>query len=213
MHRGQTKKEILLIRVLLADSHKLMHPGIRAILSTQSGILLVETMTYHDQLKKCCQEHQADIILMSLNIDCENSLSYLQVHHPSIKSLILLRTPDEISLHQLIQLGADGGILKSANPHELIDAIHTIVKGEKWFSPSLVPKLLESNSNKENYDLTERELDIMRLISSGKTDKEIAQTFDISERTVRYYLQNINTKLGTTTRIESVAKTIRQNLI
>ena len=92
----------------------------------------------------------------------------------------------------------------------LIDAINTVARGQKWFSPHLTSQLIISQKDVE---LTHRELYILNLAASGKTDKEIAQVLNKAERTIRYHLQKMGEKLGTSTRIETISKAFRQNLI
>jgi DNA-binding NarL/FixJ family response regulator len=133
--------------------------------------------------------------------------------HPETKTLILLHSSDEVCLHYLIEFGVSGCILKSDAPEKLIEAIQAAATGRKWFSPNLLPQLLQSRSSSQENRLTKREVEVLQLVAAEKTDKEIALTLSIAEGTVRFHLENSNTRLGTMTRVGAVAEAIRCGII
>lgn len=205
------------MRVLLADSHQLLHLGIRTVLSATNEIVLIDAVTSDKQLRQLCREQQPDIILLALNITASphiDLLNFTKQYCRIAKIILLLHSPDEVFLPQLMESGIAGGILKSDGPAKLIEAIQAVAAGHKWFSPSLMSQLLQLWSGEtDNKNLTERETDVLQLLAKGKTGKEIGQALGITQRTVRYHLQNIGDKLGTTTRIEAVAEAIRRKII
>lgn len=205
-----------MIQLLLADNHQLLHPGIQSILAPFSEITLIGTATNDIQLRQCCTQCQPDVLLLALNITeppWTDILEYLQLKYPETKILILLHSPDEVCLHYLTELGTSGCILKSDAPEKLVEAIQSVNAGQKWFSPLLIPQLLNIQRSEQNNKLTEREREVLQMVAFGKTDKEVAQALKITKRTVRYHLQNANSKLGTTTRIEAVAEALRREII
>ena len=206
-----------MIRVLLADSHQLLHLGIRTALSTNNKFTLIDAVTCETQLRQLCRQHQPDVILLALNITASSGtevINDIRQQCPATKILVLLHNPDEICLQQLMETGVTGCILKSDTPEKLIEAIQAVTAGHSWFSPQLMSELIRSQNNAKNSNkLTRRETEVLQLIASGKTDKEIARDLEITERTVRYHLQNINDELGTITRTEAVAEAIRRQII
>ncbi|MCP5098197.1 MAG: response regulator transcription factor [Chloroflexi bacterium] len=205
-----------MIRVLLADNHQLLHFGIRAILSTPDNITLIETAMYSDQLWQLTYEHQPDVILLALNIvdpPWTNVLKQIQQQCSTAKILILLHNPNEVCLQQLMEAGAVGGILKSDTPEKLVEAIQAIAHGQMWFSSNLIPQLLQLQKSEKKNKLTPREIEVLQLAATEKTDKEVALMLGITERTVRFHLENSNIRLGTITRLGAVVEAIRCGII
>lgn len=206
-----------MIRVLLADSHQLLHLGIHTALSANHKIRLIDSVTCASQLRQYCHQHQPDVVLLATNIVDSayiDVINDVQQQCPTAKILVLLRNPNEVSLQQLIEASVTGAILKSDTPEKLSEAVQTVATQESWFSPILMRQLLQTPIGDDHSNrLTERETDVLQLIAVGKTDKETAQALGIAERTVRYHLQNINNRLGTTTRVEAVAEAIRRKII
>lgn len=205
-----------MIQLLLADSHQLLHAGIQSILAPFSEITLIGTATNDIQLRQRCNQRQPDVLLLALNITEQlwtDLLEYLQKKYPETKILILLHSSDEVCLHYLIKMGVSGCILKSDAPEKLIEAIEAASIGRKWFSPTLLPQLLQSRNSSQENILTKREVEVLQLVAAEKTDKEIALTLGIAEGTVRFHLENSNTRLGTMTRVGAVAEAIRCGII
>jgi DNA-binding NarL/FixJ family response regulator len=204
-----------MIRVLLADKHQLLHAGIRAILSATDDITLIDTATCHNQLRQLYHEKKPDIILLALNVaesPCTDLLNFIQQSCPTVKMAVLLHDSDEVCLHQLLDHDVAGVILKSDTPETLAEAIRAVAAGQVWFSSALSPQFWLRKKEQSN-KLSGRELEVLRLTAEEKTDKEIAQTLQITERTVRYHLESINIKLSTSTRTGAVAEAIRHKLI
>jgi DNA-binding NarL/FixJ family response regulator len=125
------------IRTLLADSHRLLHPGIDAILTPAENIDLIATAMSGDELQQLCCERRPDVVLLGLNVfdlPCLEVLNTLQEQCPATNILLLLSQPDEICLWQMLEHGVAGAILKSDTPERLLEAIETVVEGENWFS-------------------------------------------------------------------------------
>lgn len=218
-----------MIRVLLANNHQLLHSGIRAILSTTDDIKLIDSVICDiDSLiidKSCpiqclhyklCKTHNPDVILLSFNnidLPCENIVNYLAEQCLIPNVLVLLYNFDEIYMEQLMKLEVVGGILIHDPPEQLIEAIREVGQGKPWFSHSLLLEFMRHQNEKEANVLTKKELDVLRLAAAEKTDEEIAIELGIKKRTVRYHMDNINTKLGTSTRTGFVAEALRRKII
>lgn len=205
-----------MIRVLLADQHRLLHPSVRAILSETNEMVLVEEVTDSYGLQQNCREYYPDILLLSPNLDGSSIteiLDSIKENWPSIKILVILSDPEETCVRQLVDYRADGIILKSDKPGKLIEAIYAIAQGKTWFSSVLVPYLVQPDMSNHKNELTDREIDVLQLLVTEKTNVQIAQALNISERTVRSHLGHIYSKLGVESRVGAVAQAIRLNLI
>lgn len=205
-----------MIRVLLADRHKLLYPGIRAVFSTSDEIKLVGTVDCEHELEPSFHRLRPDVLVLSLAIleyPSKDYLCKLQTICPKTKILVLLCEPNEFCSHQLLELGFDGIILKSDLLERLIEAIRMISTGQKWVSPVLISEFLPSRNRKQRIELTERQLQVLQAIASDKSDKEVAKILGIKQRTIRYHLECSNNKLGTTTRVGAIAEAMRRNLI
>lgn len=204
------------IRVLFADQQRLLHPGIQSILSGTNGLRLIDIVTCIDELKKCCDKYQPDVLLLGLDVvepsQFATLFEKLQQSCSGVPILVLVDSTNEAHLHSLEIQHITGIISKTDTPEELVEAIKAVAAGKNWVSRSLVP-VLRSLRRYNVVNLTRREIEVLRLVSKEMTDKEIAITLGISPRTVRFHLENIYIKLGTTTRTGAVAKAIQCHLI
>jgi DNA-binding NarL/FixJ family response regulator len=206
-----------LIRVLLADAHRLLHPGIQAILSTADDLTLIGEVTEGDALRQICQqENRPDLLLLSPNVEdlaATEALDAIRESCPSVKILAMLSHAEEACSRQLMDHGADGVILKSDAPDKLLEAINAVMQSQPWVSAELVAKLVQPQQPDPGNDLTDREVEILQLLAVEKTNEEMAESLNIAERTVRSHLESIYGKLGVKSRAGAVAQAIRLNLI
>lgn len=203
-----------MIRILLADNHSLLHPGIQTIISAADDLVLADEVVNGRELRQICQECAPDLVLFFPNV--ENSavtklVDDIKKQCPSVKLLAMLSDSGEVCLRQLLDHGVDSLILKSDTPDKLLEAMRITAQGRPWFSAALIPELAHLACPVN--ELTDRELDILRLVAAEKTNAEIALTLNMAERTVRYHLENIYGKLGVKTRVGAVARALKQNLI
>lgn len=205
-----------MIRVLLADPHRLLLPAICALLATSDDMILVGEATNSHELRQNCQRHHPDILLLSPDL-VESSIGKIldgvKEQCPSSKILIMLSTAEEICLTQLANLGVNGFILKSDAPEKLLEAIDAVSLGKPWFNLELLPQLVQSRLLNTGRDVTDREIEILHLLVLEKTNTEIAQALNLAERTVRAHLENIYSKLGVSSRVGATVQAIRLNLI
>ncbi len=205
-----------MIRVLLADPHRLLLPAIRALLATSDDMILVGEATNSHELRQNCQECHPDILLLSPNLvdSCsEKLLTIVKEQCPAGKIIIMLSDSEEICLTQLADLGVNGFFLKSDAPEKLLEAIDAVSQGKPWFSLELLSQLVQSRLPNKGRDVTDREIEILRLLVLEKTNTEIAQALNLAERTVRAHLENIYSKLGVSSRVGAAVQAIRLNLI
>jgi len=145
------------------------------------------------------------------------TVTYLREHCPKIKVLMLTVYSNEVHVHKLVAAGVAGYVLKDEIEEAVVRAIHTVMQGDTWFSRKVVDKLAQPATSEappvEKPTLTEREVEVLRLLARGYSNARIAQELGISGPTVRFHLRNIYDKTGLQSRTEAVAWAIQQGLV
>jgi DNA-binding NarL/FixJ family response regulator len=203
-------------RILLADNHRLLHAGIRAILCQTGDLFLIDGPCDSGDLQQRCRTQRPDVVLLApcvLKPPCPEVFSFLQSGCSSSKVVAMLDRPDAIHLRRLVALGVSGGVLESEASRKLPEVIRTVAQGGFWFSPTLLPALLPVPDRKQLMSLSKRELAVLRLLMAEKTNRDIARTLGIAERTVRYHLHNIRSKLKAQTRVGVAVKALEHSLV
>ncbi len=201
------------IRVVIVDDHGLFREGIRLILSGEEGIALVGEAAQGLGAIELLNQLQPDVVLLGTampGIDGIEFIGALRQSSPATKLLILTGERDDALIFKALRAGAKGYVSKDANGSYLSRAIQAVHHGELWVERSLVTRLVEAWSvtaedrpGREVRGLTAREEEILRLLSSGGTNKEIAHALFISEKTVKAHLNNIFRKLHVTRRLQA----------
>lgn len=197
--------------VLVIDTCSVFRFGIRALLESGDGFK-VFTAQDHSFLAEGQNQPEIspDVPVLS---SCLTELTLLelvaQYHHrfPGTQILALLNHENEADIHQLVESGSTSCALKGEPTEKLVQAVHTTMKGERYFSPPLLEKVVTAHTTpltQSTPSMTKRELEVLRLVVAGKPIKHVAQILQISERTVYNYLQSIRTKLDVTTTVEAV---------
>ncbi len=202
------------IRVLLADDHPFIRAGIRAELVEEEDILVVGEASSGDEVMARCQDLWLDVLVLDLSMPgppSRETVAFLKQHCPDLKILVLTAYQEETYIRGLVALGVKGYVLKDEATEALVDAIRAVYQGRTWFSQSVLEKM--AGSKKEGSSeiaLTTRELEILKLLRQGLTNKEIAYQLRIAERTVRYHVENLLEKLHARNRPEAVANAIQR---
>ncbi len=192
-----------MIQVAIADDHELIRKGLHMLIEVRTDMhVLFEASSYQELVKKL-HEHQPNILILDLNLGDSNGLHTIEnitQSYPSLPILILSAYPENVYALRAFKSGASGYLNKSAVSEELITAILTVTEGRRYISQGceeIFP--LGTEIKKEERDLGEilskRELEVLRLIAEGKTPKEIAETMDLSPKTVSTYRTRIMEKL------------------
>lgn len=200
------------IRVLLADDHPFIRSGIRAELAEEDDILVVGEAGSADEVMTRCPELWLDVLVLDLSMPGpppRETVAFLKQHCPDLKILVLTAYQEEAYIRGLVALGVKGYVLKDEATEALVDAIHAVQRGDTWFSQSVLEKLSSGAQKVGEVALTTRELEILKLLRQGLTNKEIAYQLRIAERTVRYHVENLLEKLQARNRPEAVANAIR----
>lgn len=209
------------INVFIADDHSMIREGLKNLLEFDGEIQVVgEAVDGVDCLEKI-DSVDADILLLDINMPRKNGLEVLtelKKRKSPVRVLVLTVHNEVEYLIKAVDIGVNGYVLKDSNSSELRDAIIAVYYDENYIQPSLIPALnakkIEKNEDREKIDeLTRRELDVLKLLSIGMFNKEIAENLDISERTVKNHVSNIFKKLNVTDRTQAAVFAIRNNLI
>ena len=208
------------IRVLIADDHAILRKGIRALLSTEPDIEVVgET---GDGLETVSQVGalRPDVILMDLvmpEMDGIEATRRITAEQPGVRILVLTSFAADDKVFPAIKAGALGYILKDSGPVDLVQAIHQVYRGQPSLEPSIALKVLQELSQppkrRPTVDpLSERELEVLRLLAQGKSNREIAEQLVITELTVRTHVSNILGKLHLASRTQAALYALKEGL-
>lgn len=200
------------IRVILADDHELVLQGLQALLSHERDIQVVATATNGDDLLELLEEHQADVVVLDLQMPYHGLTVLSEIRRRSlpVRVLVLTAFSDGESIQSALELEADGLALKTEAPTQTVEAIRQVAHGRLVF-PRAARRWLAVHRDKAGVshegstELTEREREVLAHLAQGRTNQEIADALTVSENTVRFHLKNIYEKLGVTNRTEAAA--------
>jgi DNA-binding NarL/FixJ family response regulator len=208
------------IRVLLADDHAVVRKGIQMFLSTEPSIQLVgEAADCQDTIRKVTSL-QPEVVLMDLVMPQGSGLETIaEIKHrlPNVKIIVLTMFEDHTSVTVAMKAGADGYLLKDAEGEKLLQAIHSVQRGEVPLDPRVARYLAEDYTS--NYPtsggklLTKREKEILRLLANGLSNHTMAQELNISQDTVKAHVSSILRKLNASGRTEAAVWATQMGLI
>ena len=213
------------VKIVIADDHVMFREGLKQILELDEKINVVAEASDGAEcievLQNARQESEPDVLLLDIAMPGMNGFQVVDVLKKSgnvIPILILTASNEMDYLIHAIDLGVDGYLLKECGTAELKKAILAVVNGEDYIQPSLIPvlnsKMLDRDSDSSKIEsLTRRELEVLKMLSYGTYNKEIAEHLNISERTVKNHVSNIFKKIGVTDRTQAAVFAIRNNLI
>lgn len=208
-----------MIRVALADDHKLFVKGLEGLIEDHSGFQVQGVFPNGKELLEGLEKLSVDVILTDLNmpiIDGFGVLKHAKKHHPDIKVIVLSMYDDEKIFKETMKLGADAFLLKDADPDELIFTINEVFEGR--YVKNFERVIQQSNQApffdafREKYRLSRREAQILKMISEGMPNKEIADTLSLSVQTIETHRKNINQKLQVSSLMDLINKVHEMNL-
>lgn len=209
------------IRVILADDHVMLREGIRQLLEFDKTIEVVAEANDGVECLEKLDSVQADILLLDINMPNMNGLDTLQElkkKKNKIKVLVLTVHEEVEYLVKAIDLGVEGYILKDSGSMELRKAIHTVLSGESYIQPNLIPALnhylIHKDEDKEKLNsLTKREIEVLIEVANGNFNRDIALHLNISERTVKNHMVSIFKKIDVADRTQAAVFAIKNNLV
>jgi two-component system, NarL family, response regulator NreC len=210
------------LRILIVDDHGVVRAGLRALLNEESNLEVVGEAGTSDDGHRIALELRPDIVLMDLSIPGIGGLSLtrqLREELPETRVIILTVHEDTALLREAMTVGAAGYVVKRAVESELLAAIQAAVRGEFYIHPSMTRGLLETPRDAaprprsdHAEELTMREIDVVKLLTSGFTNRQIADQLFLSVRTVESHRARILGKLGLTSRAELVRWAVEKKL-
>ena len=208
------------IRVLLADDHAILRKGIRALLSTELDIEVVGEAGDGVEALAQAEALRPDVILMDLvmpNVDGIEATRQVTTRQPAVRVLVLTSFVADDKVFPAIKAGALGYILKDTSPDDLVRAIRQVYRGEPTLEPEIARKVLfelaQPPKQPPTLDpLTGRELEVLRLIATGKSNREIADQLVVAELTVRTHVSNILGKLHLASRTQAALYALKEGL-
>ncbi len=214
------------IKVLIADDHRVVRQGLGAILKTKADIHLVGEATNGLEAVAMAKSLSPDVILMDQSMPKMTGIeatAAIKAALPEIGIVALTMHDDDKTIFELVRAGVNGYLLKDSDSSEVLKAIRAINKGESIIHPHIAKKILgeltrtpppKKKEGAENrYHLSVRELDVLQRLASGKTNKEMANDLDLSEKTVKNHLHTIFVKMEVDDRTKAAIKGIREGLI
>jgi DNA-binding NarL/FixJ family response regulator len=207
------------IRILIADDHPILRAGLRELIDSEPGLEMAGEASNGREAVKLAQELKPDVILMDLimpDISGVEAIQEIKKVLPQMRILVLSSFSEEEQIRKAVRSGALGYILKIANPQELVRAIWKVAKGEPVFTDSLMLDVFTEEVKPEfleNEQPTARELQLLKLLGQGLTNKEIATRMFISENSVKIYVTRLLRKFHLDNRTQAALLAIRLGVI
>jgi two-component system invasion response regulator UvrY len=209
-----------MMKILIADDHAVVREGLKQILSENPNInVTAEASTGHEVLQQI-EKNNFDLVVLDISMPGRGGLDILKEirnKRPKLPVLILSMYPEEQYAVRVLKAGASGYMTKDSAPNELINAIKQISKGKKYVSPSLAERLavdLEVTTGRPLHEsLSDREYQVMCMIASGKTLKEIAEQLSLSIKTISTYRSRILEKMNMKSNAELTHYAIKNKLV
>lgn len=221
------------IKIALIDDHKLFREGVKRILSFESSFEVVAEAGDGKDVERLVEEHKPDVVLMDINMPEINGIEatkQLLENHPGTKVIILSIHDDETYVSHALQSGAQGYLLKEIDTESLLEAIRVVYDGGSYLHPKVTHnlvqeyrKLVQNQHSKSSIHeieyrkplhlLTRRECQVLQLLSEGQSNRMIAETLLISEKTVKNHVSNILQKMEVNDRTQAVVMAIKNGWV
>jgi len=207
------------IRVLIVDDHPVVREGLRTFLGTVEGIDVVADASDGAEALDLVAEHSPDVVLMDLsmpNVDGIEATKRIVESQPATKVIALTSFATDDKVFPAIRAGAAGYLLKEAEPAELAEAIRKVYRGESILHPNIAARLMAdvaaATPRAHRTDLTRRELEVLRLIAQGMSNRQIASELTVAEKTVKTHVSSVLSKLGVADRTQAAIYAVQHGL-
>jgi DNA-binding NarL/FixJ family response regulator len=211
-----------LIQVLLADDHAVVRAGIRQFLEQAADIVVVAEADDGAMAQSLIAHHHPDVAVLDIQMPEASGIEvtrWIRANHPDIGVLVLTAYDDDPYVMAVLQAGANGYVLKTAAPKDILQAVRDVHEGKSALDPAIAHKLMryvsgQRPSSQPEYEaLTDRELEVLTLAGKGYTNKAIGLQLGISDRTVQGHLAKTYSKLQASSRTEAVMRAVSLRLI
>ncbi|MDN7120840.1 response regulator transcription factor [Nocardioides sp. ChNu-153] len=212
------------VRVLVVDDHELFRRGLTMLLGVDGGIAVVGEAGDGEEGLRLATSTTPDVVLLDVRMPKGSGIAACKAIKdavPAAKIIMLTVSDEEADLYEAVKSGASGYLLKDSSIDEVAQAVRVVADGQSLISPSMAVKLLDEfkhmsqgeRTPSANLKLTERELQVLRLVATGINNREVAKRLEISENTVKNHVRNILEKLQLHSRIEAVMYAVREKLL
>jgi DNA-binding NarL/FixJ family response regulator len=207
------------MRILVVDDHSLFRDGIISLLESGGHTVIGQARTGNEAVEQALAL-LPDLVLMDIHMPGMSGLEALKnikAGHPEIKVVILTVSEEDSDLLDAIRSGANGYLLKHIDSGEFFKLLDNLERGEAAILPSIATRLFkyvsQAGGKDEKSPLSEREVEVLKLLATGKSNRDIAHDLSISENTIKFHMKNILQKLSVANRIEAVTYAIQHGII
>ncbi|MDZ5621193.1 response regulator transcription factor [Nocardioides bizhenqiangii] len=212
------------IRVLVVDDHELFRRGLTMLLGVEPGIEVVGEASDGAEGTELAVSSAPDVVLLDVRMPKQSGIEAcvaIKAASPTTKIVMLTVSDEEADLYEAVKNGASGYLLKDSSIEEVAQGIRVVAEGQSLISPSMAAKLIDEFKTMSRPDrsqgpalrLTERELDVLRLVAKGLSNRDVAHRLAISENTVKNHVRNMLEKLQLHSRMEAVMYAVREKLV
>lgn len=214
-----------MIRIAIVDDQPIVRQGLAMVLGSEGDIEVVASGGNGFEAIEICSKNFVDVVLMDIKMPSLNGVEAtkrIKKQYPNVKIIILTTFNEDEYIFEALKHGASGYLLKDALPQKIVEAIRVVYNGGAQIQPDVAVKVVEKLKNygekqgildKRIEDLTEREIDIIRCVGQGKSNKEIAKELFISEGTVKNHITNVLNKLSLRDRTQLAIFSINNHLV
>lgn len=208
------------IRILICDDHAVVREGLRALIATENDMVIVGEATDGESAIVAYRELKPDVTLLDMvmpRMDGVDTIRHIREEFPNARILVLTSFAEDEMVFPAIKSGALGYLLKDSSPEELIRAIRNVHRGEASLHPTIARRLIQELSQPSTLPptpepLTERELEVLKLVAKGYPNEEIAEKLIVSERTARGHVSSILSKLHLANRTQAALFALREGI-
>jgi len=201
------------IRILIADDHFVVRMGLATLINTQDDMTVVAEAANGKQAAEMFRAHKPDVTLMDLRMPEMNGVEAIvaiRAEEPDARIIVLTTYDGDEDIYRAFQAGARAYLLKDMHHDELLGALRAVYQGQRFIPPAIANRLAERIPRSE---LTSRELEVLKLIVKGMSNREIAATLFITEGTVKIHVNNLLGKLGVSDRTKAATTALQRGIV
>jgi DNA-binding NarL/FixJ family response regulator len=219
----QPSREVPAARLIVVDDHELARAGLRSILDAEPNLEVVGEATTGRAALTLCRRMRPDLVMMDVRMPDVDGLAAtraIKQDHPNTQVILITMHENPVYLLEALKAGAAGYVLKGASKREILGAVRQVLRGEAALHPELATQLLRRMAGETSEEtnppparLTPRELDVLRLLARGQTNREIASELSLSLSTVKAHIEHIIAKLGVSDRTQAAVRAVELKLL
>jgi two-component system response regulator DevR len=210
------------LRILLVDDHEVVRLGLATLLEDIPGVIVVGEAGSAREAMIACERLDPDLVILDIRLPDQTGVDVcrrITERWPDMRVIMLTSYTNDDLIAEAVLAGASGYVLKQVGNEELLRAIEAVRRGEALLDPQVTQRVLQRMRQTERlldasafYDLSKRELEVLHLVSQGKSNREIAQVLSVSEKTVRNHVSSVLNKLGLNNRIELATYAVKHRI-